>query len=90
MPDTIEQLAREIERTASFMPYTGRNGIGFEAARLALLEGERRERERCAGWLEQQDDMSDLAQTLARNCEMPDVDLSWTFKFIADAIRSAK
>ena len=36
---TIEQKSREIEQTASFMPYNGRRGIGFEAARLGIIEG---------------------------------------------------
>ena len=45
---TIEQKAREIEQTASFMPYNGRRGIGFEAARLGIIEGRRQAFEEAA------------------------------------------
>ncbi len=36
-----DQKAREIEQAASFMPYSGRRGIGYEAARLGIIEGRR-------------------------------------------------
>lgn len=44
--------------------------------------------EEAAKWLEHQDDMSDLAQQLAKQCDEPDVDLSWVFPYIAKAIRA--
>lgn len=39
-----------------------------------------------ADWLDKQGRDSGLAQELARNCEVPDVDLSWVFPIIARAL----
>lgn len=57
----------------------------------AIIEADRKQvreevaREVCE-WLRAQDEFSDLACRLASNCEMPDVDLSWTLPFVADEI----
>lgn len=44
------------------------------------------ERAAIVAYLRSQDEFSPLSGRLAANCEMPDIDLSWVFPFIANAI----